>query len=218
MRNILTDRERMNAGLIYDPGNEELMSEQMRYQETLWEFNNLRPSQTEEREQLMKEMFAECGDNNFLQGPVNANWGCRNVHLGSNIYANFNLTLVDDGQIYIGDWVKFGPNVTIATPGHPVLPELRRGQGTVLQFNKDVHIEAGVWVGSGAIILPGVTIGENSVIGAGSVVTRDIPANVVAAGNPCRVLREIGERDREYFFRDEKIDWEEINNKYCTDK
>jgi galactoside O-acetyltransferase len=94
------------------------------------------------------------------------------------------------------------------------LPELRRGHGTVLQYNKDVHIEAGVWVGSGAVILPGVTIGENAVIGAGSVVTRDIPANVVAVGNPCRVIREIGEHDREYFFRDEKIDWNEINEKY----
>jgi galactoside O-acetyltransferase len=210
----MTDRERMEAGLIYDPGNEELMSEQMKAQEKLWQFNHMGPSQFEERQALMKEIFAECGDDTFLQGPVNANWGGRHVHIGSGVYANFNLTLVDDGHIYIGDWVKFGPNVTIATPGHPVLPELRRGHGTVLQYNKEVHIEAGVWVGSGAVILPGVTIGENAVIGAGSVVTRDIPANVVAVGNPCRVIREIGEHDREYFFRDEKIDWNEINEKY----
>lgn len=210
----MTDRERMEAGLIYDPGEESLMTEQMKAQENLWKFNQMGPAQFDERQALMKEIFAECGENTFLQGPVNANWGGRHVHIGSGVYANFNLTLVDDGHIYIGDWVKFGPNVTIATAGHPVLPQLRRGRGTVLQYNKDVHIGDGVWVGAGAVILPGVTIGENSVIGGGSVVTRDIPAGVVAVGNPCRVLRKIGEHDREYFFRDERIDWEEINEKY----
>ena len=210
----MTDRERMEAGLIYDPGEESLMTEQMKAQENLWKFNRMGPAQFDERQALMKEIFAECGEDTFLQGPVNANWGGRHVHIGSGVYANFNLTLVDDGHIYIGDWVKFGPNVTIATAGHPVLPQLRRGRGTVLQYNKDVHIGDGVWVGAGAVILPGVTIGENSVIGGGSVVTRDIPAGVVAVGNPCRVLRKIGEHDREYFFRDERIDWEEINEKY----
>ena len=185
------------------------MAEQMSYQALLESFNRISASQVEERQRLMKEMFAECGDNVFLQGPVNANFGCRHVHLGSNIYANFNLTLVDDGHIYIGDWVKFGPNVTVVTAGHPVLPELRTDPE--YQYNKDVHIEDCAWIGAGVIILPGVTIGRNSVIGAGSVVTRDIPADSVAVGNPCRVMRQIGEKDRETFFRDERIDWEELN-------
>jgi len=165
--------------------------------------------QFEEQQRLMREIFAECGENVFIQRPLYANWGGSHVHMGSNIYANFNLTLVDDGHIYVGDWVKFGPNVTIVTAGHPVLPELRKDPA--LQFNKDVHIEECVWIGAGVIVLPGVTIGKNSVIGAGSIVTRDIPENVVAVGNPCRVLRSIGEKDRETFFRDEKIDWEELN-------
>jgi galactoside O-acetyltransferase len=117
------------------------------------------------------------------------------VHFGSNIYANFNLTCVDDGHIYVGDWTEFGPNVTIATAGHPIHPELR--EDPELQFNKDVHIGRCVWIGANTVVLPGVTIGDNSVIGAGSVVTKDIPANVVAYGNPCRVIREIDERDRE---------------------
>ena len=210
----MTERERMDAGLIYDCGSDDIMPEQTQYQDALWRFNHMGPSEFEERQELMKEIFAECGENTFLQGPVNANWGGRHVHLGSNIYANFNLTLVDDGHIYIGDWAQFGPNVTLTTAGHPVLPELRTGYGTVLQFNKDIHIERGAWIGAGAVVLPGVTIGENSVIGAGSVVNRDIPTNVVAAGNPCRVIMEIGERDREFFFRDERIDWEEIRAKY----
>ena len=205
---MMTAREKMEAGMLYDPGLEEFLSEQAALQDKIHRFNQLLPSQIEEQQSMMKELFAECGENNYLQRPVYANWGGSHVHLGSNIYANYNLTLVDDGHIYIGDWVKFGPNVTLATAGHPVLPELRRG--TVLQYNKDIRIEEGVWIGAGTVVCPGVTIGKNSVIGAGSVVTRDIPANVVAAGNPCRVMREIGERDREYFFRNEKIDWDEI--------
>ena len=211
----MTDSERMNKGLLYDPVVSELMEEQMRCQELMYEFNSLPPSDIEAQQHLMKEMFAECGDNNFIQRPLYANWGGRHVHLGSNIYMNFNITLVDDGHIYIGDWAKFGPNVTIATPGHPILPELRRGH--VLQYNKDVHIGAGVWIGAGTVVAPGVTIGDNSVIGAGSVVVRDIPANVVAVGNPCKVIREIGSRDRKYFFRDEEIDWEEVAEKYGRD-
>ena len=205
----MTETERMEAGLLYDPGAEEILSVQSPLGEKLKEFNDLRPLQFEEQQRLMKEMFAECGENVFIQRPLYANWGGSHVHLGSNIYANFNLTLVDDGHIYIGDWVKFGPNVTIVTAGHPVLPELRKDPA--LQFNKDVHIEECVWIGAGVTVLPGVTIGKNSVIGAGSVVTKDIPENVVAVGNPCRVMRPIGERDRETFFRNEKIDWEELN-------
>ncbi len=210
----MTERERMEAGLIYDCGSDEIMPEQMQYQDALWRFNHMGPDEAEERQKLMKEIFAECGENTFLQGSVNSNWGGRHVHLGSNIYANFNLTLVDDGHIYIGDWAQFGPNVTLTTAGHPVLPELRTGYGTVLQFNKDIHIGENAWLGAGVTVLPGVTIGEGAVIGAGSVVTRDIPANVVAVGNPCRVMREIGDRDREYFFRKEEVDWEEIRKRY----
>ena len=115
----------MEAGLLYDPGAEEILSVQSPLGEKLREFNDLMPSQFEEQLRLMREMFAECGENVYIQRPLYANWGGSHVHMGSNIYANFNLTLVDDGHIYIGDWVKFGPNVTIVTAGHPVLPELR---------------------------------------------------------------------------------------------
>ena len=113
------------------------------------------------------------------------------------------MTLVDDGHIYVGDNVMFGPNVTVATANHPIEPTLRHHAA---QYNVDVHIGANVWIGAGTVIVPGVTIGENSVIGAGSVVTRDIPANVVAVGNPCRVMREISDRDRTYYYKDKKID------------
>ena len=186
----MTEKEKMEAGMLYDPGIDELLSVQMELQEKLHGFNMLKPSQFEEQQRFMKETFAECGENVYIQRPFYANWAGSHVHFGSNIYANYNLTMVDDGHIYVGDWVKFGPNVTVATAGHPLQPELRIDPA--LQFNKDVHIGNNVWIGAGAVLLPGVTIGENSVIGAGSVVTKDIPANVVAVGNPCRVLREIG--------------------------
>ena len=183
----MTEYEKMVAGLLYNPEDKEIIDEQMIYMDKLWEFNQLKPSEYEKKVQYMKEVFAECGEDNYIELPFRANWGGHHVHFGSRVYANFNLTMVDDGHIYVGDYVMIGPNVTIATASHPLETDLRR-QG--LQSNKDVHIEENVWIGAGAIILPGVTIGKNSVIGAGSVVTKDIPENVVAVGNPCRVIRK----------------------------
>lgn len=197
----------MERGIIYDPNASELTSEQAVYMEKLWEFNQLRPSEYEKKIKYMKETFAECGDGCYIEPPFRANWGGRNLHFGNSVYANFNLTVVDDGDIYVGDRVMFGPNVTIATANHPIEPTLR---STAMQYNKPVRIGENVWIGAGSVIVPGVTIGKNSVIGAGSVVVKDIPENVVAVGNPCHVLREIGKHDREYFYKNEKIDWENL--------
>lgn len=195
-------KERMKSGKIYFCTDEELAKEQLRRLDRLYDFNQTRPSEMPKRMALLKEILAEVGENCYVEPPLHANWGCH-THFGNNVYANFNLTLVDDTDIYVGDSVLFGPNVVVAVAGHPVDPELRR---KVAQFNLPVHIGNNVWIGAGAIILPGITIGDNSVIGAGSVVTKDIPANVVAVGNPCRVLREIGEHDRKYYWRDRKIE------------
>ncbi len=203
----MTQYERMVAGLVYDAGDNEIMAQQMPYIDRLYDFNNLRPTQLEEKEQYMKSVFAECGDNCYIELPFRANWGGAHVHFGDNVYANFNLTCVDDGHIYIGNCVMIGPNVTIATANHPINTSLRE-KG--LQYNKDVHIGNNVWIGAGVSIVPGVTIGDNSVIGAGAVVTKDIPYGVVAVGNPCRVLREIDENDDKYFYKREEIDWENL--------
>lgn len=203
----VTQYERMVKGLIYDPADEEIMKEQVVFQDMLWTFNQLKPSDYEKKQEYMKEVFAECGENCYIELPFHANWGGHHVHFGSGIYANSNLTLVDDGRIYVGDKVMFGPNVTIATASHPINPELRsRG----LQFNKDVYIGENTWIGAGVIIVPGVHIGRNTVIGAGSVVTKDIPDNVLAVGNPCRVLRNVSEHDHEFFYKSERIDWENL--------
>ncbi|HIX12906.1 MAG TPA: sugar O-acetyltransferase [Candidatus Anaerofilum faecale] len=197
--------ERMKGGRLYYCSDERLQAEQMQRMDKVFAFNQLPPSHLEEKAALLREMFAEIGENCYLETPFFSNWGGKHVHFGNGVYANFNLTLVDDGDIYVGDRVMMGPNVVLATAGHPVEPELRRN---VAQFNLPIHIGANVWLGAGCIVLPGVTIGENSVIGAGSVVTKDIPANVVAVGNPCRVLRPIGPHDREYYYRDRPIDLE----------
>ena len=201
------DKKRMEAGLIYDPGVDEIMDEQGRLLERLYDFNMTRPSEMDRRNELLKEMFGAIGKDCYIEPPLHANWGGKNVFFGDRVYANFGLTLVDDGRIYVGDAVLFGPNVVVATANHPIEPRTRE---KALQYNKDVHIGNNVWIGAGTVIVPGITIGDNSVIGAGSVVTKDIPENVVAVGNPCRVLRAIGEHDREYFYKDEKIDWDEV--------
>ena len=198
-------REAMHSGCIYDPADPQIAQEQLLCLDKLYEFNMSRPTQMQKREQLLKEMFAEIGQGCYIEPPLHANWAGKHVHLGDNVYANFNLTLVDDTHIYIGDRTKLGPNVVISTAGHPILPELRM-QG--LQYNMPVHIGKNCWLGAGVLVMPGVTIGDNTVIGAGSVVTRDIPANVVAMGTPCRVVRSIGAHDREFYFRDRRIEQE----------
>ncbi|MCH5344654.1 MAG: sugar O-acetyltransferase [Acetatifactor sp.] len=199
----MTFKEKMHNTELYLPLEKEILDEQTGFLDRLYDFNNTRPSEGDKREALLKEMFAEIGEGCYIEPPFHANWGGHHVHFGKNVYANFNLTLVDDTHIYVGDYTMFGPNVVVATAGHPLLPELRE-QG--YQYNASVRIGRNCWIGAGVIIVPGITIGDNVVIGAGSIVTKDIPSNVLAIGNPCRVLREINEHDREYYFKDRKID------------
>ncbi|MFR8002626.1 MAG: sugar O-acetyltransferase [Hydrogeniiclostridium sp.] len=200
-------KERMHTGELYLPGDEEIMRGQLQRLNRLYDFNMTRPTELDKRQKLLKEMFAEIGEGCYIEPPFHSNFGGGHVHFGKNIYANFNLTMVDDTHIYVGDYTMFGPNVTVATAGHPILPELRE---KAYQYNMPVHIGRNCWIGSGAIILPGITIGDNVVVGAGSVVTKDLPSNVVAVGNPCRVLRHINEQDAKYYFKDRKIDYEAL--------
>lgn len=202
----MTLEEKMKNGKLYN-GNFDALSPELdeklnRCREMLYDFNACRPSENEKKDKILRKVFAEAGDNLYIEPPLRANWGC-NVHVGNNFYANFNLTLVDDTDIFIGDDCMFAPSVILATGTHPVLPEIRK---QVYVYNLPIHIGNCVWIGSGAIILPGVTIGDNTVVGAGSVVTKDLPPNVVAVGNPARVLREIGEYDRKYYHKNMEID------------
>ena len=198
-------KRRMHNGKLYYAGQPELIADQLTYLEKNFDYNQLRPSQQKEKQALLKQLFAEIGESCYIEAPFHANWGGKHVHLGSHVYVNYNLTLVDDTHIYIGDHVMIAPNVVIATGTHPIHPELRRKEA---QFNLPVHIQDNVWLGAGCLVMPGVTIGKNSVIGAGSVVTKDIPANVVAVGNPCRVLRDISEKDLTVYHKESLIDIE----------
>lgn len=197
-------KDRLHTGELYLPGDEAIMKQQEKCLELLYEYNMTRPGEKEKRNALLKEMFAEIGEDCWIEPPFHANFGGAHMHFGKNVYANFNLTCVDDTHIYVGDYTMFGPNVVIATAGHPILPKLRQ---KAYQYNMPVRIGRNCWIGAGAMILPGVTIGDNTVVGAGSVVTKDLPADVVAVGNPCKVLRKIGERDKEYYFKDKRIDY-----------
>lgn len=194
--------DELHSGKIYYPNSDEITRDQFMCLDKLYDFNATRPTELKKRAEMLKCMFAEIGEDCYIEPPLHANWGGKHVHFGRNVYANFNLTLVDDTHIYIGDYTMLGPNVTIATAGHPILPELRE---KAYQFNLPVHIGRNCWLGAGVVVLPGVTIGDNTVIGAGSIVTKDIPPNVVAVGNPCRVMRPINDRDKEYYYKDMKI-------------
>ncbi len=204
-----TMKEKLHTGEMYLPDDDSIMQEQMQCLEKLYDFNQTRPTEMEKRRKMLKEMFAEIGKDCYIEPPFHANWGGKHCHFGDYVYANFNLTVVDDTHVYVGEYTMIGPNVTIATAGHPVLPELREKN---YQYNASVRIGRNCWLGAGVVVLPGVTIGDNVVVGAGSIVTKDLPSNVVAVGNPCRVLRPIGEKDREYYFKDKKIDWSNIQS------
>ena len=203
----MSERDKLHSTELYLPMDDSIMAEQIQCMEKLYDYNQTRPTEFDKRTAMLKDMFAEIGENCYIEPPLHANWGGHFVHFGKNIYANYNLTMVDDTHIYVGDYTMFGPNVTLATAGHPVLAELRTHG---YQYNAPIHIGKNCWLGAGVIVMPGVTIGDNVVIGAGSIVTKDIPSNVVAVGNPCKVMRPVGEKDREFYFRDKKIDWEEV--------
>lgn len=198
----MTIREKMKNGLLYTDMGEGLEEERMNCKELIYDYNLTRPSQTIERKEILKKLLGTTGDNFFIEPPLHMAYG-KNTHIGENFYANFNLVIVDDGDVYIGDNVMIAPNVTISPTGHPVEPETRK---LGMQFSIPIRIGNNVWIGSNSVILPGVSIGDNSVIGAGSIVTKDIPPNVVAVGNPCKVLRPIDENDKKFYYKDKKIE------------
>ena len=200
----MTLEERIRSGKLYFCTAPGFAEEQERCLELLYDYNATRPGEKAKRREILSRFFGSVGENLYIEPPLHASFG-KNTHWGDICYANFNLTLVDDGEIRFGDHVMIAPNVVITATGHPVHPELRK---KTAQFSIPVRIGSNVWIGAGAVILPGVTIGDNTVIGAGSIVTHDIPADCVAVGNPCRVVRGIGERDFKYYYKDREIDVE----------
>ncbi|HYC04934.1 MAG TPA: sugar O-acetyltransferase [Azospirillaceae bacterium] len=183
-----THKARMLAGELYDPMDPELVAGRERARDLCQALNATREADRDGRRRLLVELFGTGGDSVWMQPPFHCDYGS-NIHLGERVFFNFNCVVLDVCPVRIGSFTLFGPGVQILTPLHPMDPELRRRE----EYGSPVEIGQDVWVGAGALILPGVGIGDRAVIGAGSVVTRDVPAGMFAAGNPCRVIREIGE-------------------------
>lgn len=196
----MTEDGKRAAGLLFFPGDPALKAIKLRTHKLNIDYNNTYEDETEKRAEILGEMLGELGEGSFLQGPVTFHYG-QHTKIGKGVFINFNLTVQDDAEVVIDDGCDFGPNVTIVTPVHPMLADERkrmrneRGEEKRLCYAKPVHVGKNCWICANTTILPGVTIGDNCVIGAGSVVTRDIPANSFAAGNPARVIRTLTEAD-----------------------
>ena len=204
------EEEKIMAGVLFAPGDSELRALKLRAHNLNTDYNQTYEHETEKRRAIIQSLLGSIGEGFFFQGPIAFHYGCH-THIGKRFFGNFNLTVQDDATVTIGDDCNFGPNVTIVTPVHPMLPKERKamraadGQLKHLCYAKPVTIGNDCWFGANVVVCPGVTIGDNSVIGAGAVVTKDIPSNVVAVGNPARVLREISEKDEIYYFKDKKF-------------
>jgi maltose O-acetyltransferase len=185
---MVTERGKMLAGELYDPMDPELVAGRERARDLCQALNATREGEQEERRRILRDLFGAGGDTVWMQPPFHCDYGA-NIHLGERVFFNFNCVVLDVCPVRIGDFTLFGPGAQVLTPLHPMNAELRRRE----EYGAPIDIGSDVWVGAGALILPGVTIGDRAVIGAGSVVTRDVPAGVFAAGNPCRVIREITE-------------------------
>lgn len=196
----MREEEKIAAGILFSPADPELKAMKLKTHNLNVEYNHTHEDEVEKRAAILSEIIGEFGESGFIQGPIAFHYG-KHTKIGKNFFGNFNLTIQDDAEVAIGDDCNFGPNVTIVTPVHPMLPNERRemlaanGEKKHLCYAKPVHIGNNCWFGASVTVCPGVTIGDNCVIGAGSVVTRDIPANSFAAGVPCRVIREITEAD-----------------------
>ena len=197
---MVKEEERIFQGIVFCPGDPELVALKLRTHNLNVDYNNTYEDEYEKRAAILGEILGEMGEGTRIQGPIAFHYG-KHTKLGRNFFGNFNLTIQDDGEVTIGDRCNFGPNVTIVTPIHPTVPEERNallgpdGKPKRLCYAKPVHIGSDVWLGANVVVCPGVTIGDGCVIGAGAVVTRDIPPRTFAAGNPCRVIREITEQD-----------------------
>ena len=204
----MNQKERMLAGLPYKAWLDGLTEERNENKMRIYRYNSLSPVQKEEQEQCIREILGKCGESIHIEQPFHCDYGY-NIEVGNNFYSNYNLTILDVGKVVIGENVMIAPNVSIYTAGHPIHPDSRNSG---YEYGIGVAIGHNVWIGGSVVINPGVTIGDNAGIGSGSVVTGDIPANVVAAGNPCRVLRQITEEDRKYYFKNREFDVADYND------
>lgn len=188
-------KQRMLAGELYMAADPELRKDNQRNRRLTYEYNLTQYDETERRVEIIQELLGKIGKNGHIEPPFRCDYG-NNIYIGDNFYANFDCVILDICEIHIGNNVMFGPRVHLYAASHPIDTGVR---DTGLEFGKPITIGNSVWVGGSTVINPGVTIGDNVIIGSGSVVTKDIPSNVIAAGNPCRVIREITDEDKKYW-------------------
>ena len=198
----MNQKERMLQGLPYKAWLDGLDTEREACKELVYELNMLKPAERGRIPELLKRLFGKTGEKIWIEPPFHCDYGW-NIETGENFFANYNLTVLDVGKVTFGDNVQIAPNVSIYTAGHPVHPASRNSG---YEYGIPITVGNNVWIGGSVVILPGVTVGDNAVIGAGSVVTKDIPGDVIAAGNPCRVLRKITDADRKYYYKDREFD------------
>ena len=201
----MNQKERMLKNLPYKAWLDGLSEERLENKKRIYEFNNCHPEEFEKSQKLLREILGKTGENVWIEAPFHCDYGY-NIEVGENFFANYNLVILDVGKVKIGKNVQCAPNVARYTAGHPVHPDSRNSG---YEYGIDITIGDNVWLGGNVVVMPGVTIGNNAVIGGGSVVTRDIPDNVIAVGNPCRVIREITEEDRKYYFKNRDFDVED---------
>ncbi len=202
---MMNHKERMLAGLPYKAWMDGLAEEQLANKKKIREYNLCPPEEKERIDEIMRSILGKAGSNLNILPPFHCDYG-KNIEVGNNFMSNFNCTILDVGKVTIGDNVMFGPNVSIITAGHPIHPDSRNSG---YEYGIPITIGDSVWIGANVVVNPGVTIGHNVVVGSGSVVTKDLPDNVIAVGNPCRVLRTITEEDRPYYYKDRKFDVED---------
>ncbi|SFC88314.1 sugar O-acetyltransferase [Clostridium uliginosum] len=198
----MNQKERMLEGLPYKAWLDGLSEERMKNKLKIHDYNLLRPDEINKMDELIKDILGKTDDKVFIEQPFRCDYG-KNIEVGNNFFANYNCTILDVGKVVIGENVMFAPNVSIYTAGHPIHPQSRNSG---YEYGIEVIIGDNVWVGGSVVINPGIKIGNNVVIGSGSVVTKDIPDNVIAVGNPCKVVREITDDDRKYYFKDREFD------------
>lgn len=201
----MTQKERMLKELPYKAWLDGLAEERETCKQKIYELNTLPPKERDRIPAMLKKLLGKTGETLFIEPPFHCDYGW-NIEVGENFFANYNLTILDVGKVTIGKNAQIAPNVSIYTAGHPIHPDSRNSG---YEYGIPITIGDNVWIGGNTVILPGVTIGNNVVIGAGSVVSKDIPDNKIAVGNPCRVIREITEEDRKYYFKDREFDVED---------
>lgn len=198
----MNQKERMLKNLPYKAWLDGLSEERLENKKKIYEFNRCEPEEMQRSQELLKQILGKTGENVWIEAPFHCDYGY-NIEVGENFFANYNLVILDVGKVKIGKNVQFAPNVAIYTAGHPIHPDSRNSG---YEYGIDITIGDNVWLGGNTVVMPGVHIGNNVVVGGGSVVTKDIPDDVIAVGNPCRVLRKITEADRKYYFKDREFD------------